>query len=47
VGRLGTAEEAGELVAFLASDESKYVTGASILIDGGSTTPESGVFPHA
>ena len=47
VGRLGTAEEAGELVAFLASDESKYVTGTPILIDGRSTMPESGVFFHA
>lgn len=39
--RLGTTEELGELVAFLASDESKYVTGTPILIDGGSTLPES------
>ena len=44
MGRLGTIEEVGELVAFLASDESKYITGTPILIDGGSTLPESGVF---
>jgi len=45
MGRLGTIEEVGELVAFLASDESKYVTGTSIIIDGGSILPESpGVF---
>jgi len=44
MGRLGTIEELGELVAFLASDEAKYITGTPILIDGGSTLPESGVF---
>ena len=43
MGRLGTIEELGELVAFLASDESKYITGTPILIDGGSTLPESGI----
>lgn len=47
MGRLGTTEELGELVAFLASDESKYITGTPILIDGGSTLPESGVFSPA
>ena len=47
MGRLGTTEEVGELVAFLASDESKYITGTPILIDGGSTLPESGVFSPA
>jgi len=44
MGRLGTIEELGELVAFLASDEAKYITGTPILLDGGSTLPESGVF---
>ena len=44
MGRLGTIEELGELVAFLASDEAKYITGTPILIDGGSTLPESGLF---
>ena len=39
--RLGTIEEIGELVTFLASDESKYITGTPIIIDGGSTIPES------
>ncbi len=44
MGRLGTIEELGELVAFLASDEARYITGTPILIDGGSTLPESGLF---
>jgi NAD(P)-dependent dehydrogenase (short-subunit alcohol dehydrogenase family) len=40
-GRLGKIEEIGELAAFLASDESKYITGTQVVIDGGSTLPES------
>lgn len=39
--RLGTIEELGDLVAFLASDESRYITGTQVVIDGGSTLPES------
>lgn len=39
--RLGTIEELGELVAFLASSESSYITGQEFVIDGGSTLPET------
>ncbi len=39
--RLGTIEELGELAAFLASNESSYLTGQSYVIDGGSTLPET------
>ncbi len=39
--RLGTIEELGELAAFLASDESSYITGQGIVIDGASTLPET------
>ena len=39
--RLGTIEELGELAAFLASNESSYITGQGIVIDGGSTLPET------
>lgn len=39
--RLGTIKELGELASFLASDESSYITGQGIVIDGGSTLPET------
>lgn len=39
--RLAEPEEIGELAAFLASQESSYITGQGIVIDGGSTLPET------
>lgn len=39
--RLAHPEEIGELAAFLASKESSYITGQGIVIDGGSTLPET------
>ncbi|HCL25779.1 MAG TPA: 3-oxoacyl-ACP reductase [Dehalococcoidia bacterium] len=35
VGRVGEPEELGYLVGFLASDKSTYITGTTILVDGG------------
>jgi NAD(P)-dependent dehydrogenase (short-subunit alcohol dehydrogenase family) len=40
MGRLGNILEIGELAAFLASDESAYITGTQVVIDGGNSLPE-------
>ncbi|NMM94831.1 SDR family oxidoreductase UcpA [Bifidobacterium oedipodis] len=39
--RLAKPTEVGELFAFLGSDEASYITGEQIVIDGGSTLPET------
>jgi NAD(P)-dependent dehydrogenase (short-subunit alcohol dehydrogenase family) len=36
VGRVGEAEEVGDLVAFLSSNRAAFITGTSINIDGGA-----------
>jgi hypothetical protein len=41
ISRLGTPEEVGELVAFLVSDEARYMTGTHIVIDGGNIIQET------
>ncbi|MGW3326080.1 SDR family NAD(P)-dependent oxidoreductase [Streptomyces virginiae] len=38
LGRMGRPEEVGELVLFLCSDASSYVTGSEFTVDGGMTT---------
>jgi len=37
MGRYGTQQEVAELIAFLASDKSSYMTGQNIRVDGGIT----------
>jgi 3-oxoacyl-[acyl-carrier protein] reductase len=41
LGRLGTVEEVGAAALFLATDEAGYITGQTIVVDGGQTMPES------
>ncbi|MCH7745194.1 MAG: SDR family oxidoreductase, partial [Chloroflexi bacterium] len=38
LGRVGEAEEAGDLIAFLASNRASYITGVAINIDGGTSS---------
>jgi 3-oxoacyl-[acyl-carrier protein] reductase len=41
LGRLGTVEEIGHAALFLATDEAAYITGQTIVVDGGQVLPES------
>ena len=40
MGRAGSPQEVADLIAFLASDASTYITGQMIVIDGGNTIQE-------
>ncbi len=46
MGRLGKPEEVVYAHLFLASDEAQYITGQSIVVDGGQLLPESHHFDY-
>ena len=41
IGRVGKPSDIGELVSFLASENSSFITGSSIIVDGGTMLPET------
>ena len=41
MGKLGTPEDIGYAMLFLASGEANYITGQTLVVDGGQTLPES------
>jgi 3-oxoacyl-[acyl-carrier protein] reductase len=44
LGRLGTPRDIANTALFLASDEASYITGTTIIVDGGQTLPEGADF---
>jgi NAD(P)-dependent dehydrogenase (short-subunit alcohol dehydrogenase family) len=42
LGRIGRPQEVADVIRFLSSDEASYVTGASLLVDGGLTARRAG-----
>ncbi|HSV45022.1 MAG TPA: SDR family oxidoreductase [Ramlibacter sp.] len=46
-GELGSPEDIAHAMRFLASDAARYITGQTIVVDGGSTLPESPFFNEA
>ena len=41
LGKLGTVDDIGHAAAFLASQEAGYITGQTLIVDGGQILPES------
>ncbi len=42
LGRIGEANEVAEVILFLVSDRASYITGQTIVVDGGASLPQAG-----
>lgn len=47
IGKIGVPDDIAYTMLFLASDQASYITGQTIIVDGGSTLPESPVVLRA
>ncbi|HEX4491275.1 MAG TPA: SDR family NAD(P)-dependent oxidoreductase [Acidimicrobiia bacterium] len=42
LGRIGEADEVADVIAFLCSDAAAYITGQTLVVDGGLSLPQAG-----
>lgn len=47
MGHLGTVDDIAYATLFLASDEAKFITGQTLVVDGGQVLPQSNYLPYS